>query len=268
MEALAESCKYSRSRGNIQQALDTANAALRLDPADTVPWLLLRQIHELREITKAVADTDKLVDLEPWNESWYLERALMQAKRGKIDEALKDCQKAIKLAPTSPDAYIARGRVQRLGDRSDPKRDYAKALADFKKAVELAPKYHVAHNYLAWFYATAPNPAFRDGKKAVEHAKIACELTGWKDHSAVDTYAAALAETGDFKQAVRWQTEAIRLCGFAEADLRDYKYRERLQLYQSGKKATHFGFEEQTQGFDRCPRMNLAAGIRPLHAPE
>ena len=50
-------------------------------------------------------------------------------------------------------------------------------------------------NDLAWLLATAPDARFRDGPRAVEHATRACELSGWRDAAALDTLAAAYAET-------------------------------------------------------------------------
>ena len=45
----------------------------------------------------------------------------------------------------------------------------------------------------------------RDGKQAVEHATLACELTKWKDAGYLDTLAVAYAEAGDFDKAVEFQ---------------------------------------------------------------
>ena len=120
-----------------------------------------------------------------------------------------------------------RGHVRRVA------KEYEKARSDYDFAVELAPKESRTHNGLAWFYATVRDPKWRDGKKAVEYAKTACELSDWKDAYALDTYAAALAEIGDFKEAVRWQEEAVRRCLSTDSHFRDL--RERVGIYKSGK---------------------------------
>ena len=78
--------------------------------------------------------------------------------------------------------------------------------------------------------ATCPDPAHRDGKKAVENGTIACELTDWKVSAQLDTLAAAYAEAGDFLNAIKLENQAID-SQKNEALLADQK--DRLALYQS-----------------------------------
>lgn len=78
----------------------------------------------------------------------------------------------------------------------------------------------------------------RDGKKAVEYARTACELTQWKDVALLDTLAAAYAEAGEFDEAIKWQEKALNSPDLAsrfggEAELE--KARLRLKLYQERK---------------------------------
>ena len=85
---------------------------------------------------------------------------------------------------------------------------------------------------LAWLRATCPDASYRDGKQAVTGATKACELSEWKNANAVDTLAAAYAETGQFDKAVEWQQKAIDLA--PKEDTKE-KGRRRLELYKAGK---------------------------------
>lgn len=67
-----------------------------------------------------------------------------------------------------------------------------------------------AYNGVAWFYATCPDPKYRNAEKAVAFAKKSVSLE--RHISNLDTLAAAYAEGGDFDRAVKFQEEAMRTC--------------------------------------------------------
>lgn len=81
--------------------------------------------------------------------------------------------------------------------------------------------------------ATCANDGIRDGKKAVELATKAYDLSESKDADYLQTLAAAHAENGNFKEAVKRQQEAIAL-GIEDSDAMK-RARNRLKLYQDNK---------------------------------
>src|SRR5262249_59920817 len=120
-----------------------------------------------------------------------------------------DYPEAIKLDPKDPDAYFTRARVYTA------RKDYDKAVADYQEVIRLDPKDPDAYDNLAWVLATCPDSKVRDGAKAVDCAATACELTDAESPYCMATLAAALAESGKFEQAVKWQQRALE---FAQHD--------------------------------------------------
>ena len=114
--------------------------------------------------------------------------------------------------------------------------EYERALLDLEEALRTAPKDAEANNAVAWTLATAAVPGFRDGKRAVELAKKACELTHWREPSLLDTLAAAYAESGNFAEAVRWQEQALSFEGFGKLHP---DAQERLALYRKKRPYRH-----------------------------
>ncbi len=115
--------------------------------------------------------------------------------------------------------------------------EYERAMLDLEDGLRLAPKDAEAHNALAWLLATAGTPGFRDGKRAVDLARKANALSGWRDAAHLDTLAAAYAEAGDFAEAVRWQEKALADPAFKAAEHKDAQ--ERLALYRARKAYRH-----------------------------
>ncbi len=110
--------------------------------------------------------------------------------------------------------------------------NYEAAAAHFAEALRLAPGYADALNNRAMVMAASPEAKYRDGKRAVESATRACELTDWKKADYLDTLAAAHAEAGDFNAAISSQTLALELL---IDERRKDDFRSRIVLYQAKK---------------------------------
>ncbi len=132
-------------------------------------------------------------------------RALSYARLHRFEEALADLDEALGVEPANADVHVERGRIhQNMGS-------YSSALADYQKALELGPNEVSVCNQYAWMLAACPRPEYRDGVRAVELARRACELTHWQDANILDTLASAYAECGRFEEALTWANKSLEL---------------------------------------------------------
>jgi tetratricopeptide (TPR) repeat protein len=159
------------------------------------------------EYEKALADLDKAVGLAPKNTVFLYKRGMARLESGDDDKAIADFNEVIRRDPKA--GMIVAGLAR--GTAWGHKREYEKAVSDFKEVVRLDPLNDSALNNLAYIWATCPDARFRDGRRAVESATRACELSQEEVPTFLATLAAAHGEAGDFDKAVRCQEKANKL---------------------------------------------------------
>jgi tetratricopeptide (TPR) repeat protein len=176
---------------------------------------------------QAIAHYDEAIRLDPRFARAYHGRGVAYLHKGQYDKAVASLSEAIRLEPRNDVALFDRGLARWHSGEA------RQAVADFNRAIKANPKNDSAYNGLAWALSTATDEKLRDGKRAVELATKACELTEWKNPFHLSALAAAYAEAGDFKQAVRWHKKAMAAPDFP-ADKME-RARQRLKLYEQGK---------------------------------
>jgi tetratricopeptide (TPR) repeat protein len=212
--------------GQFEQAIADFTEAARLTPWDWQPWYRRGLAHAARrELEKAVADFTEVIRLAPDLPEAYQQRAIAFTQLGQVHRAIGDTSEQIRLLPQSALAYNTRARLfARQGN-------HGAAIADHLHASELDPGNANTHSQLAWIWATCPTPALRDGRRAIQAAQKACELTGWKKAHILDVLAAAQAECGLFEEAVKSAGKAVELAPQAEKP----DYLRRLESYRNGQ---------------------------------
>lgn len=250
-----------RENGDLDLALEDSNEAVRLDPLNALLYVERGLIRDARkeydkaiddyseaiglnpqlvcaysdrgaawadkqEFKKAMADFGQAIQLDPKRALHHSNRGLAWYKQRQYDRAIADCSEAIRLDPEYASAHFNRALAWYC------KRDFEKAMADLGQAIRLDPTYTSAYRNRAWIWATCTDARFRDGKRAVESATKACELSGWKQADPIGTLAAAYAEAGEFAKAVQLQEKANRL--YVESE-DEQKGEERLGLFKENR---------------------------------
>jgi tetratricopeptide (TPR) repeat protein len=234
--AISNRARARYCKGELEKAIADYSEVIRLEPKDG----LNRYVRALAHLRKgdpdeAIADLTDAIRLTPdfvWS---YVIRGGLFSDKGDFDKAIADFSEAIRLEPDSPSAYNGRADAYaRKGDLGRARADYQRALAEARKPSRLGPKDPTPHQIIGGICATCPVASLRDGKRAVQEARIACDLYEWESPYGLDVLAAAYAEAGDFDAAVKWQTEAIKRFRFVDK-LDRAGFRSRLELYRQRK---------------------------------
>jgi len=185
-----------------------------------------------KRIPDAIAELERLVQLNPENRMLLMQLASMYQMDDRPRKALRIADRLVNAEPTDWQALRLRGDVRlALGQ-------HAEAIADYEEAVKNIPEdeddLSGVLNNLSWVLSTSPEDSVRNGKRALETGLEACELTQYKKSHILSTLAAAYAELGQFDKAIEWSTKAVELGAKEENEQLD-QLKEELKNYQEKK---------------------------------
>jgi tetratricopeptide (TPR) repeat protein len=191
------------AKGDYKKAKEDYAVAIRLQPKNSFAHSNMGIARALAlEYGEAIQSLGTSIELDPEDFLPYLIRSFVWLELKEPDRALQDCDAAVRLEPKSALVLVGRGIVR------EDRREYAEALADYIEAIRLDPKDPWAYAVQAELWATAADPKYRDGKRAVAAATRAGELCGWKEAFVFRVLAAAYTESGDAAQAEKWRAKA------------------------------------------------------------
>lgn len=225
--------------GRVEEGRRELREMLAARPADPVLLARLAESHEMagdlaaaeasfhRGLESGLADLDQARLHRSFGDFWR--------RRGRFEAAVEQYESAAALDAAFvgarldlagslgvleryEEAATTYRQVLRLdGGRSDARLGEAAALLlagelaearrRLEEAVAMMPQDPTLTHLLARVLAAAPDPAVRDGRRAVELAEAAFGMTPSADAAA--TVAMAYAETGRFDEAGRWQQRAM-----------------------------------------------------------
>jgi tetratricopeptide (TPR) repeat protein len=271
-------------------AITDIDKAIDIDPDDPATFILRARIHQQAgDSDRALADVERVLDQSPDYPPALELRGLLAAERNEYEAAIRDFRRLVAkksddpvllsqlamlyLAAKQPREAIRRfTRALEIDDehfasrrgRSDAEisiGDHKAAIGDLEKALELEPDDTGVLNNLAWLLATSPEDALRDGKRAVELARKACEKTEWKEPHIISTLAAGHAEAGDFEAARKFSKQAVETGDPAPEIKRQLE--SELASYAAGKAWRERQEMEEATGGAASPAAGGAAANKP-----
>jgi tetratricopeptide (TPR) repeat protein len=256
-----------REKDELPDAVAALDKALELDADDVEARLQRAELRlQLEDAEGAKEDVDRVLTTVPGSVQGILLRSFVAVEQKRYADAISDMQLLIKSFPDNVEWSLQLASLYQLDDRPRQAIDlvttlikaddtnwrafrlradsrlsvgeHKLAIEDYEKAIAIGPPTEAAEsgvlNNLAWVLATSPIDDVRNGKRALELAEKACQITEFKEAHIVSTLAAAHAELGDFPKAIEWSEKAVAI-GREEDNEQLEQLEEELESYRAGK---------------------------------
>jgi tetratricopeptide (TPR) repeat protein len=213
------------------RALAAYEMAQRLNPASfEAAYGVWESYYQAGRFLMSYAVAPRLIRLDEKDFRAYLAVAASANMIHRNQKAIHAAEQALALNPRLVQAHNqlagAYGSVE--------ERQYDLAIQEFDRALKIDPNNISALSGEAYVLATCPEKKYRDGPKARELATKACKATEYKDWRTLNSLAVALAECGDFKEAARFQKQALLLLDAKGATAKE-EFEKVLELFEKGR---------------------------------
>jgi len=199
--------------GKTEEGLEHLHRAIELEPNLAFNHFNIGNVHlRAGQIDAAIASFEKSLAIDPGLLPAHNNLGVLLFQLGRTEEAIRHLTKVLDLSPTPASAHSNLGVVLLKSGR------IREAMSHYETALRLNPNETAALSNLAWVLATSPDPALRDGSRALELAKRARAMPGGANPDVAEALAAAQAETGHFTEALEAAEDAIGLATAARND--------------------------------------------------
>lgn len=185
------------------------------------------------DIERAAAALEAALAADPKLPAVHRSLAQVRALEGRADDVVTHYTELLRLAPDDAPAHADLAQLLLKQKKT------AQAVGHFREALRLRPEVTMQAgnvtwaNNLAWILATSPDAKLRSGGEATKWARQACEAVKYKDPSLLDTLAAALAEAGQYDEAIKISKQQIELARGQQKTIDDAQ--ARIELYRTSQ---------------------------------
>lgn len=108
------------------------------------------------------------------------------------------------------------------------------AIRHYREVLSADGNHRLAQNNLAWILATSSEASLRNGQEALKWARQVAIATKYTDPSVLDTLSVALAEVGNFQEAIEVATKGLQLAVSGERKTLAAEFQKRLAAFRKG----------------------------------
>lgn len=216
-------------KGRVDESLAHLQRAVALAPNYPPPHFNLGNVLLAKgQTAEALAQFEINAALQPRDAGAQFVFGSALLDQGLVADAIPHLEQAVQLRPDGADDHYKLAEAYRRAARP------AEAIRQYENAMKFQPNPADAASSLAWMLATSPSSSLRNGKRAVELAKLAEHAAASPNPKTLGILAAAYAETGDFSAAIATITQALKSPGVEEDAPLAALLRAQLALYHKG----------------------------------
>lgn len=153
----------------------------------------------------AIAEYRQTLELDPDKLESHIMLGAAFTQKGELNSAIEQFQQVLADDPENVVALASLGHAYYMN------KDFSAAITALKHALSIKPDFPAAENELAWIYATANDPSFRNPAEALTLARHAVQASPQPVPEILDTLAEALRLNGDAAEALKIEERAATL---------------------------------------------------------